>query len=53
MRLNRWALHLQQYNYSVEYLKGKYNRIADTLSRAPAGLKESEYYVGNVYFQLA
>ena len=33
-RLMRWALTLQNYNYSVEYRKGRDNQNADSLSRS-------------------
>lgn len=36
-RLTRWVLFLQQFNYSVEYVKGKENIGPDILSRYPPG----------------
>lgn len=33
-KLERWALTLQEYDYSVEYVKGETNCVADHLSRA-------------------
>jgi hypothetical protein len=33
-KLERWALALQEYDYSVEYIKGETNVVADHLSRA-------------------
>jgi hypothetical protein len=31
----RWILRLQQYNFTVEYRPGKYNLVADAVSRSP------------------
>ncbi|XP_037924372.1 uncharacterized protein K02A2.6-like [Hermetia illucens] len=34
-RLTRWALMLGAYNYDIQYHQGKYNILADCLSRLP------------------
>lgn len=34
-RLTRWALMLGAYNYDIQYRQGKYNILADCLSRLP------------------
>ncbi len=32
-RMNRWILEMREYNYEINYLKGKDNFVADHLSR--------------------
>ncbi len=32
-RMNRWILEMREYNYKIQYIKGKYNHVADQLSR--------------------
>lgn len=39
-RLQRWILSLGEYKINIEYLKGKYKRIADFLSRINADEQE-------------
>lgn len=34
-RLARWALELPQHKFTVKHRKGKYNKVADALSRQP------------------
>ncbi len=31
-RMNRWILRMQEYNFNIMYVKGKYNLLADSLS---------------------
>ncbi len=32
-RMNRWILEMREYQYNIQYVKGKYNYMADQLSR--------------------
>lgn len=32
-RMNRWILEMREYQYNIQYVKGKYNYVADQLSR--------------------
>ena len=36
-KLERWAMALQDYDYTVEYIKGESNVVADHLSRTGTG----------------
>ena len=42
-RIQRWALFLSAYNYTIEYRPGSNNANADCLSRLPMPAKESDY----------
>lgn len=48
-RLRRWALFLQQFDFSVIHIPGKENTVADCLSRSPIGLVKAteEAYLEN------
>ncbi|KAG0420161.1 Retrovirus-related Pol polyprotein from transposon [Dictyocoela roeselum] len=35
-RINRWKFLLEEYNYKIEYIKGKENILVDHLSRNPS-----------------
>ncbi|CAF4030275.1 unnamed protein product, partial [Rotaria sordida] len=34
-KCERWRLKLQQYQFTIRYIKGKHNTVADYLSRSP------------------
>ena len=45
-RLLRWRLRMEEYDYKIEYVKGKENEVADCLSRLfsvyPDTIKQSK-----------
>ena len=47
-RIERWALRLQQYDFSVRYRKGEGNP-ADVLSRMPLSSSTSKHNVADEY----
>ncbi len=30
--MNHWILEMREYNHNIQYVKGKYNYVADVLS---------------------
>lgn len=42
-KLQRWKLRLEEYNFNVEYTKGKENYVADALSRVEINLNEDNF----------
>ncbi len=32
-RMNRWIMEMREYHYEIKYVQGKYNYVADQLSR--------------------
>ena len=45
-RLARWQLYLQQYDFSISYVKGKHNPVADCLSRY-----EDKIHINAIHFK--
>lgn len=46
-KCERWRLQLQQYQFTIHYIKGKHNTVADYLSRSPVddGTNDEDDYV--------
>ncbi len=39
--MNRWILEIGEYNFDIKYVNGKYNYVADHLSRPVAAIHEN------------
>ncbi|CAF4250873.1 unnamed protein product, partial [Rotaria magnacalcarata] len=46
-KCERWRLKLQQYQFTIRYIKGKHNTVADYLSRSPVdnGSNDEDDYI--------
>jgi transposase InsO family protein len=44
-RISRWAARLMPYSFSVKYIRGSSNEVADGLSRLPLDLTDDNSYV--------
>ncbi|CAF4947096.1 unnamed protein product, partial [Rotaria magnacalcarata] len=46
-KCERWRLKLQQYRFTIKYIKGKHNTVADYLSRSPVdnGSNDEDDYI--------
>ena len=42
-RLARWALTIMEYDFEIDYIKGKDNKVADALSRVPINQIQYEH----------
>lgn len=49
MKLQRWKIQLNEYNFTIEYIKGKENHVADGLSRYPNNDLEEESLLSNIF----
>ena len=50
-RVIRWAAKLLQYNFTVQYISGKENLVADALSRVPQASKDSHLELFSISLQ--
>ncbi|CAF3126930.1 unnamed protein product [Rotaria sp. Silwood2] len=49
-KCERWRLKLQQYQFTIRYIKGKHNTVADYLSRSPVeneSIDEDDHIITN------
>ncbi|CAF1386039.1 unnamed protein product [Rotaria sp. Silwood1] len=46
-KCERWRLKLQQYQFTIRYIKGKHNTVADYFSRSPVdnGTNDEDDYI--------
>ncbi|CAF4607421.1 unnamed protein product, partial [Rotaria magnacalcarata] len=46
-KCERWRLKLQQHRFTIKYIKGKHNTVADYLSRSPVdnGSNDEDDYI--------
>ena len=44
----RWRLRLEEYDYEIQYKKGKGNQVADTLSRFALEITFDETYTNKI-----
>ncbi len=44
-RLARWALKIMEYDFDIDYIKGKDNKVADALSRVPINQIQEQHMI--------
>lgn len=44
MKLQRWKIRLEEFNFDVEYIAGKENRVADALSRVECNVVDQQTF---------